>query len=1119
MKLINKWMNVNVIALLSIVFFSLLFPKPQSAQSSLPNPIVFGSDSNFPPYEFLDKNGKPAGFNIDLLQAIADEMGFNIEFRLGIWAKIKNEFEEQETIHISDMFYSAERNKKFDYAIPHEVTYDKIYVQKNNKEIFSISDLTNKKVAVYMSSTLEEYLNKNHPKINLISVPSEQDALILLSEGNCDAAIVSDIIQNEVITNLKKDNLIVIGRPTFPREFSFVVKKGNDKLLRLINGGLVSLKENGKFNELKEKWFFEQKQSWISNNLVLILSILVGIVILFVIINISLRVLVKRKTKELEFVNSRLKLISNVKAARIDKYSAQEQIAELLNYIKDTFLVDACIVRIIEGNELKLWGSVGIKKKNLIDSFAINEGVGGKIISAKKAIRIKNISVEKSQADAAKLYPNFYEFVSYAGAPLLIEDKVIGIIGIYSEKTEHEFSEIDIEHLQIVANQIAISIENSTLFEQNIKQKELLIEQILSRKKAEETLNVSEEKFKLAFQTSPDSINITKFDGTYVDINEGFTALSGFTKEDVIGKTSTELNIWVDTKDRDKLVKQLKAEGRYSNLEAKFRMKNGDIIFGLMSAAVISLNNVKHILTITRNITDIVNAQEKLKESEARFRTAFENSGVGMCLVSMDGKFLQVNAKLCLILGYHAPELLTLNFNKITHPDDISISNNFTISLFKNQNESINFEKRYLKKNGDKIWAEVSSSLIRSENNEPLYFIAQIIDITDRKLALLKVREKEIQFRKLSTHVPDLIFQFTRNADGKYFVPIASNGIINIFGCKPEDVVNDFTAIAKVIHPDDMKRVFETIEYSAANLSPFECEFRVILPEKGVRWILSRSTPEPLEDGSVTWYGFNTNTTERKLTIDEIKKLNETLEQKVIERTAQLEATNKELESFAYSVSHDLRAPLRSIDGFSQAILEDYYDKLDELGKNFLNRIRASAQMMAKLIDDMLSLSRVTRNPMKLAKVDLSEIVESISNDLINSDKNRKAKFIISKGLVNIADSTLISSVIQNLIENAWKFSSKKNESIIEFGIVDINKKSAYFIKDNGAGFDIKYANKLFSPFQRLHQQTEFSGTGIGLATVQRIIYRHNGEVWAEGKVGEGAIFYFTLNIQNEEYF
>lgn len=1092
----------------------MLFPNPILSQSKLPNPVVFGSDSNFPPYEFLNKNGEPAGLNIDLMKAIADEMKFKVEFKLGIWAEIKNEFENNETIHVSDMFYSEERDKLFDYAIPHEITFDKIFVHKGNRQIFSISDLANKNVAVYAASTLEEYLIKNHPEINLIPAVSEPEALIMLSKGKCDAAIISGILHIDVAKKYKLDNIIDVGRPLIPREFSFVVKEGNSHLLKIINVGMVRIKENGKFNEIYNKWFGENEESWISTNLILIFSILIGIIVLFGIISISFRFIIKQKTKELEFANSRLKFISTTKASRIDKLSPKEQTIELLTNVKNAFQVDVCIVRIIENNKLKLFGFVGVDGNTLPENIPLNYGLSKRIITEKKAISIPNWTVDNSIYKNNTATP--FNFITYAGAPLFIEDRIIGIIGIYSNKQNHIFSEIDLEHLQIVANQLGISIENSLLFEQNSNQKELLIEQITSRQKTEETLKASEEKFKLAFETSPDSINITKFDGTYVDINEGFTALSGFTEEDAIGKTSTELNIWVDTKDRDKLVNGLKTEGRYSNLEAKFRMKNGDIIIGLMSASVISLNNVDHILTITRNITEIKKAQEKLQESETRFRTAFENSSVGICLIATNGQFLQVNAKICQILGYYAPELLTFKFQQITHPDDISLSNEYLIGLLKNQNESINFEKRYLKKNGEIIWAEVSSSLLRDENDEPIYFITQIIDSTERKLALAKVREKDIQFRKLSAHVPDLIYQFTRSAEGNYFVPIASEGIINIFGCKPEDVVNDFTAIAKVIHPDDMVRVVEAIEYSAANLSPFECEFRVILPQKGVQWILSRSTPEPLKDGGVTWYGFNTNITERKLAIDEIKKLNETLENRVIERTSQLEAINKELESFSYSISHDLRAPLRSIDGFSQAILEDYYDLLDTQGKNFLDRIRSSAQMMARLIDDMLKLSRVTRSPIKFTQVNLSEIAESIKNELLEQDINRKVQFVIEPYINEIADPTLIRAAIYNLFENAWKFTSKKEEAKIEFGIVDNNGNRAYFIKDNGAGFDMKYSEKLFATFQRLHQQTEFSGTGIGLATVQRIIFRHNGLVWAEGKVDEGAIFYFTLNVQSE---
>jgi PAS domain S-box-containing protein len=370
------------------------------------------------------------------------------------------------------------------------------------------------------------------------------------------------------------------------------------------------------------------------------------------------------------------------------------------------------------------------------------------------------------------------------------------------------------------------------------------------------------------------------------------------------------------------------------------------------------------------------------------------------------------------------------------------------------------------------------------------------------------LRESEMRFRSVAQSANDAIIA----ADSCGNIIFWNQGAHTIFGYTEADVLGmPLTLLIPPRYREAHQRGLERLR--ATGESPLLGHPIALqgLRQDGSEFDVELSLATWHTEEGTFYSGILRDITERKWAENEIRRLNVELEQRVVERTTQLEAANRELEAFVYSVSHDLRAPLRSIDGFSRFLLKHCCDKLNAREQDYFQRIRAASQRMGYLIDALLNLSRLARTDIHREAVDLSDLARVTVAELRQIPPHRHVECIIADRLLVYGDRRLLQVMLQNLLGNAWKFTAKIPQARIVVGRTWYDGKTVYYVRDNGAGFDMTYANKLFAPFQRLHTPDEFEGTGIGLATVQRIVHRHGGRIWAEGAVDEGATFYFTL--------
>jgi PAS domain S-box-containing protein len=571
----------------------------------------------------------------------------------------------------------------------------------------------------------------------------------------------------------------------------------------------------------------------------------------------------------------------------------------------------------------------------------------------------------------------------------------------------------------------------------------------------------------------------------------------GYTRAEMIGLHASDIVSESEVQHIGPALGTIKARADYHR-EWRFKRKDGSFFAAEVIATMMPDGNL---LGMIRDITERKQAGEKLRKSQEQL--------AGVIGSAMDA-IITVDDQQRIVLFNSAAERMFLfpTEDAIGQPLDRFIPERFRAS---HKQHVQGFGETHvtrrsmgalgalygLRADGEEFPIEASISQIESDGKK-LYTVI-LRDITERRRADEALKE---QARMLEL-APMLI----RDLNGR--IIFWNTGAEQMYGWPTAEALDK---VAHSLLQTEFPRPIEEIKARLYAHNHWEGELLHIRKD-GQRivvashWVLHRDgqgKPKAILE-------VNNDITERKDAEREIGRLNEELEQRVADRTAQLQAVNKELEAFSYSVSHDLRAPLRHIDGFSQALLEDYTDKLDDVGKSYLREVRGASQEMAQLIDDVLQLARVTRSEMRREVVDLSDMAGAITAELKKREPKRKVIVNLTEELATCGDKRLLRIVLNNLLGNAWKFTAKRAEAEITFGGEQKNGENTYFIRDNGAGFDMAYVGKLFGAFQRLHTAGEFEGTGIGLATVQRIVYRHGGRVWAEGAVNEGATFYFTL--------
>jgi PAS domain S-box-containing protein len=632
------------------------------------------------------------------------------------------------------------------------------------------------------------------------------------------------------------------------------------------------------------------------------------------------------------------------------------------------------------------------------------------------------------------------------------------------------------------------------------------------REAAEAQLQPSEQRFHVAVESMLDSLTIVSpvrdAGGEIIDfrhkyLNSAYCALVGFEREQLLDHRLGELFPEFPGSDRFAVYRRVAETGeacRTDEIHGEQAWAGTQLAARVIDTIISPIGD--DLVVSARDVTERKRAEQELRLRAERLDLVHD---AAIVRDPADSRVRFWNREAEAMYGYSREEAL----GRVMHE--------LLATVFPESRASVDDalaregrwegELRHARKDGEVIVVSSRQVLQRSDDGRPIAIITLNSDITERKRI-----EKELAH---ATRLLELTQAISKTGGWEYEIETGkrlwTDELYRIHGLERTPEPPDITKVIAAFDPDGAPIIEAAYRRLIAEGEPYDLELGLIRPDGERIWVHAIGRPVIERGRVVRVAGTISDVTDRRRAQEEIRTLNAELEQRVAQQTEDLRASNQELEALVYSVSHDLRAPLRAMSGFSSMLLADYAEQVDERGQHYLSRVRAGAQRMGTMIEQLLQLSRVSRAELRREPIDLSDLARQIADELQTAEPERQVEFAIADRLTAEGDRELVRIVLENLLGNAWKFTSTREHARIEIAGGERDDRSEFVVRDNGVGFDMEHAGQLFKAFQRLHRADEFPGTGIGLASVQRIIARHGGQISAHSEIGRGATFTFTL--------